>query len=63
MKLEYLEDNGAYKEKIIDEEKAVRNKFVTNQVFGGSIRILKKSNQRGMGNRNIRAFVVVKKVR
>ena len=61
MEFKYIEDDVTNKEKIINEEKTVCNKPVTNQILRRSIRILKNSNCRNLRNRNVHAFVVVAK--
>ena len=42
MELKHIKADGAYKKEIINEEKKVCNKSVTNQIFGGSTGLLKK---------------------
>ena len=44
MEFEYFKNNGIGKEKIINEEKTVCNKLITNQIFRRSIGILKNND-------------------
>lgn len=41
MELKHIKADGTYKIEIINEEKKVCNKSVTNQIFGGSTGFLK----------------------
>ena len=41
MELKHTKADGTYKKEIINEEKKVCNKSVTNQIFGGSTGLLK----------------------
>ena len=59
MELKHIKADGAYKKEIINEEKKVCNKSVTNQIFGGSTGLLKNYSWKNLNGRNIHAFVVL----
>lgn len=58
MELKHINADGAYKKEIINEEKKVCNKSVTNQIFGGSTGLLKNYSWKNLNGRNVHAFVV-----
>ena len=59
MELKHIKADGAYKKEIINEEKKVCNKSVTNQIFGGSTGLLKNYSWKNLNGRNVHAFVVL----
>ena len=60
MELKHIKADGAYKKEIINEEKKVCNKSVTNQIFGGSTGLLKNYSWKNLNGRTFHAFVVKK---
>ena len=58
MELKHIKADGTYKIEIINEEKKVCNKSVTNQIFGGSTGLLKNYSWKNLNGRNVHAFVV-----
>ena len=58
MELKHIKADGTYKKEIINEEKKVCNKSVTNQIFGGSTGLLKNYSWKNLNGRNVHAFVV-----
>ncbi len=58
MELKHIKADGAYKKEIINEEKKVCNKSVTNQIFGGSAGLLKNYSWKNLNGRTFHAFVV-----
>ena len=58
MELKHIKADGAYKKEIINEEKKVCNKSVTNQIFGGSTGLLKNYSWKNLNGRTFHAFVV-----
>ncbi len=58
MELKHTKADGTYKKEIINEEKKVCNKSVTNQILGGSTELLKNYSWKNLNGRNVHAFVV-----